>query len=76
MGDIVGTPTAGCNGDIAMIELPIFSFWFTGLVVKNYDGTIHHGKGIPPTYLISPTIEGLVSHRDEVLEKAIECILK
>ncbi|MBS0195279.1 MAG: hypothetical protein JSR77_00820 [Planctomycetes bacterium] len=73
LGEIVGSPTAGTNGNINFIQLPgKFSISFTGMQVIKHDGTPHHGRGIAPTIPAYPTIAGLAAGKDEVLEKAIE----
>jgi hypothetical protein len=73
LGEIVGAPTAGTNGDVAWLHLPAsLSLRWTALRVCKPDGTRHHGVGIPPTVPVSPTLEGMRVGRDEVLEKGIE----
>jgi C-terminal processing protease CtpA/Prc len=73
IGDIVGSPSAGTNGDINPFTLPGgYTVWWTGQKVLKHDGSRHHGVGILPTIYSTPTIKGIREGKDEVLEKAIE----
>jgi Peptidase family S41 len=75
LGEIVGAPTAGTNGDVAWLHLPAgLSLRWTALRVRKPDGTRHHGVGIQPTVAASPTLEGVRAGRDEVLERGIEVV--
>lgn len=75
LGEIVGAPTAGSNGNVTAVKLPGgYSLSFTGMKVLKHDGSRHHGVGIQPTVPVSPTIEGLAKGRDEVLDKAVEVL--
>jgi C-terminal processing protease CtpA/Prc len=77
LGEIVGDPTAGTNGDITSFKLPGgFEMSWTGMKVLKQDGTRHHGVGIHPTVPVHPTAKGLEEGRDEVLEKGLEVIEK
>jgi C-terminal processing protease CtpA/Prc len=73
LGAIVGSPTAGTNGNVNRIYLPgHYTISFTGMQVIKQDGSRHHGVGIQPTVPASRTIAGIAAGRDELLEKAIE----
>ncbi|MBV8252509.1 MAG: hypothetical protein JO154_07865 [Chitinophaga sp.] len=73
LATIIGEPTAGTNGDINMITMPGgYIFTFSGLVVKNHDGSKHHLKGIVPNVPVTPTLAGLAAGKDDVLEKALQ----
>jgi C-terminal processing protease CtpA/Prc len=75
LGEIIGEPTAGTNGNIHWLTLPSgYDFVWTALRVTNYDGSRHHGFGIKPTILVKPTIKGVKEAKDEVLERAIEYV--
>jgi len=77
MGELVGEPTAGTNGDINQIKLPgNFTVTFTGLKVLNQDGSQFHGIGVQPTYPVSPTIQGIAEGRDEILDFAVNLLDK
>jgi C-terminal processing protease CtpA/Prc len=72
LATIVGQPTAGTNGDIDPFSLPGgYYLIFTGMQVRNHDGSRHHLIGIQPDVLVEPTIEGIRNGRDEVLDKAV-----
>lgn len=73
--EIVGSPTAGTNGDVAWLHLPAgYAIRWTAVRVRKHDGSRHHGVGIHPTVPVSPTLEGVRAGRDEVLERAIEVV--
>ena len=75
LAEIVGTPTAGANGNVNSITtLGGFQFQWTGMKVLKHDSSQHHLIGIQPTVTCKPTIEGIKEGRDEVLEKALELI--
>ena len=72
LGEIVGSTTAGTNGNIVTIPLPgKTSITFTGMRVLKHDRSTHHGVGIAPTIPCTPTVEGIRAGRDEVLERAV-----
>jgi C-terminal processing protease CtpA/Prc len=73
LGEIVGGPTAGTNGNVNPFELPGgYRVWWTGMRVLKQDGSQHHGVGILPTVPAAKTIAGVAAGRDEILEKGIE----
>jgi Peptidase family S41 len=75
LGDIVGSATAGTNGNVNLFELPGgYKVRWTGMQVLKHDGSRHHGVGIQPTIPVEPTAQGIADRRDEVLEKAIEAL--
>ncbi len=75
LGEIVGGPTAGTNGDINRFSLPGgYRVIWTGMQVLKQDGSRHHGVGILPTVPASRTLAGVREGRDEVLEKAIALV--
>ena len=70
---IVGSPTAGTNGNVRVISLPGgFEMRFTGIKVVNYDGSPFHTHGVPITVPVTRTIKGAAEERDEVLERAVQ----
>jgi hypothetical protein len=77
LGTIVGSPTAGANGNVAVFGVPGgFTISFTGMRVTGHDGrTPHHLVGVKPDIPLEPTIAGLRAGRDEVLEKALESLI-
>jgi C-terminal processing protease CtpA/Prc len=75
LAEIVGSPTAGTNGDINPFVLPGgYNVWWTGLRVLKQDGSRHHGVGIQPTVPFSRTLKGVIDGRDELLERAVEVV--
>jgi C-terminal processing protease CtpA/Prc len=75
LGEIVGAPTAGTNGNIASIAEPTgCSTVFTGMRVRKHDGTQHHLIGVLPTVPAGRTIAGVAAGRDEVLERALDLV--
>ena len=76
LGTIIGGPTAGTNGNVAMFAVPGgFTVTFTGIRVTGHDGrTPHHLVGIKPDISLSPTIAALRDGRDELLDRAVALI--
>jgi C-terminal processing protease CtpA/Prc len=75
LGEIVGSPTAGTNGNVNSIELPGgYRVRWTGMKVLKHDGSRHHGVGILPTVPASRTLQGIRAGRDEVLERGLEVV--
>lgn len=73
LGEIVGGPTAGTNGNVISLSLPGgYRIPFTGMQVIKHDGSRHHGVGILPTVPCSRTLQGIREGRDELLERAIQ----
>ena len=70
---IIGSQTAGADGDITGIKFPggIYTA-FSGHGVHYPDGRPTQGIGIVPDIKITPTINGIKAGKDEVLERAIE----
>jgi C-terminal processing protease CtpA/Prc len=72
LGAMVGSTTAGTNGNVNRVVLPGgFRFSFTGMRVLKHDGTPLHGAGIHPTIAVEPTLRGVRDGRDEVLDRAV-----
>jgi hypothetical protein len=72
LGEIVGSATAGANGNLVLIAEPSgCTSSFTGVRVTHGDGTRFHGLGVPPTIPVTRTIAGIRDGRDEVLERAL-----
>jgi len=73
LGEIVGGPTAGTNGNVNQIPLPGgYKVTFTGMQVTKQDGSRHHGVGILPTVPVSRTVAGISAGSDELLDRAVE----
>lgn len=77
LGEILGEPTAGTNGNVNSFSLPGgFHVSWTGMKVVKHDGTQHHGIGILPTIPFHRTLKGVRENRDEFVEEAVELIEK
>ncbi len=77
LGEIIGQPTAGCNGEITVYSLlGGYVFGFTGMKVLKHDGSQHHLIGIKPTVQVTYTEEDVLRGRDADLEKALEILRK
>ena len=73
---IIGSTTAGADGDIARITLPGgINTSFSSLGVYYPDGRETQRVGIVPDIEVKPTIKGTIEGRDELLEKAIQIII-
>ncbi len=73
----VGTPTAGANGDVTSFFVPGgFRVNFSGHDVRHADGRQLQRVGLQPHVLVAPTIAGVRSGRDEVLERALAYLKK
>ncbi len=77
LATIVGSPTAGANGNVAMFAVPSgLRLTFTGMRVTGHDGrTPHHLAGVRPDIPLAPTLAGLRSGRDELLDRALALVL-
>jgi C-terminal processing protease CtpA/Prc len=76
LATIVGGTTAGTNGNVTSFNVPSgFSISFTGMKVTRHDGrSAFHLAGVEPNIPVAPTIAGLQSGRDEVLERGLAVI--
>jgi Peptidase family S41 len=76
LGTIIGSPTAGTNGNVAAFVVPGgFSLTFTGMRVTRHDGTTaHHLIGVQPDIALIPTIAAVKAGRDELIERAVAVI--
>jgi hypothetical protein len=69
---VVGTATAGADGDVSRIALPGgIRTLFSGLSVFYPDGRPTQRVGIVPDVVVAPTIAGVQRGVDEVLERAL-----
>jgi C-terminal processing protease CtpA/Prc len=75
LGDIVGGPTAGTNGNVNPFKLPGgYTVSWTGMKVLKHDGSQHHGIGIQPTVPASRTRKGVTEGKDELLLRGLEVV--
>jgi len=72
---IIGSQTAGADGDVSEIFLPGgLRTFISGIGIYYPDGRETQRIGIVPDIEVKPTIKGIREGRDELLEKAIEII--
>ncbi len=75
IAEIVGSTTAGTNGNINYVYLPGgYSLGFTGMRVLKHDGSQHHGVGIHATIPVSRTRKAIAEGRDELLVRGVEVV--
>lgn len=75
LATIVGQPTAGANGNVNNFSIPGgISITFTGMKVKQQDGSQLQGMGIQPDVFIAETQRAIKEGRDEYIEKALELL--
>ena len=69
---VVGSTTQGADGNVTTLPLPGgLSSRFSGLGVFYPDGSPTQRIGIVPDVVVTPTIDGIRTGRDEVLEAAL-----
>jgi hypothetical protein len=75
LGTLVGTTTAGANGDIVRFDTlaGFFAIW-SGMRVTRHDGSPFHRGGVQPQVEVHRTIDGLRAGRDEVLEAGLHVV--
>jgi C-terminal processing protease CtpA/Prc len=74
---IMGSTTAGADGNVSSITLPGgLRTMISGIGVYYPDGKETQRVGIVPDIEVHPTINGIKNGKDELLEKAVEFILK
>jgi C-terminal processing protease CtpA/Prc len=75
LGEIVGGPTAGTNGNVNPFKLPGgYMVAWTGMKVLKHDGSQHHGIGILPTVPASRTRKGVAEGKDEILLRGLAVV--
>lgn len=75
LGEIIGSPTAGANGNINPFQLAGgYRVVYTGMRVVNHDDSQHHVLGVKPTIPMEPTIQAIRDGKDELLDKALEIL--
>ncbi|MGY3791352.1 S41 family peptidase [Aquimarina sp. 433] len=74
---VIGSTTAGADGNVSSIFLPGgLKTMISGIGILYPDGKETQRIGIVPDIEVKPTIKGIRAGKDELLEKAIEVILK
>jgi len=75
LGEIVGEPSAGANGNRVSFSLPGgYATSWTGLYVTKFDGSPLFGVGVTPTIPFNRTIAGVAAGRDELFEQALDVV--
>ena len=75
IGRIVGSPSAGANGNVANLTLPGgYAISWTSLRTLNQDGSRHHILGVQPDVPVERTLAGVRAGRDEVLERGVALV--
>ena len=75
LGDIVGEPSAGANGNNTLFPLPGgYAVTWTAMRVTNRDGSQHHLVGVRPTIAVHRTLAGVRAGRDELLDRALAVV--
>jgi C-terminal processing protease CtpA/Prc len=73
---VIGSTTAGADGDVAAIPLPGgLKTMMSGVGIFYPDRRPTQRVGIVPDIRVNPTLEGIRAGRDEVLERALKVIL-
>jgi len=74
---VIGSTTAAADGNVSPFYLPGgIRTMISGIGIYSPDGTETQRVGIIPDIEIKPSLEGIQQGRDELVEKAIEIILK
>lgn len=72
---VIGSTTAGADGNVSEIVLPGgITTWISGVGILYPDGTETQRQGIKINIQIKPTIYGIKTGKDELLEKAKQII--
>ncbi|MFF2450765.1 S41 family peptidase [Neobacillus sp. NPDC058068] len=75
LGQIIGHPTAGADGEIQNYSIPgNLNGTMTGMVVLNADRSQTHTIGILPDVEVKRTLEGVSKGKDEYIEAALKLI--
>ncbi len=74
---IIGSTTAGADGNVSTILLPSeLRTSFSGIGVNYPNSEETQRIGIIPDIEVKPTIAGIKAGKDELLEKAMDIIIK
>jgi C-terminal processing protease CtpA/Prc len=75
--EFIGTPSAGANGDVTNFVVPGgVTISFSGHDVRHANGGKLQRLGLQPAVTVAPSVKGIRTGHDEVLEKAIEYVSK
>lgn len=71
----IGRPTAGANGNVSTLTLPLGgALDYTAVDFKFADGTRVQRRGIVPEIVVPRTIEAEIAGKDEILNAALKYI--
>jgi C-terminal processing protease CtpA/Prc len=72
---VIGSTTAGADGNVSALSLPggIYTA-FSGISILYPDGRETQRTGIIPDIIVRPSIDGIKSNTDDLVEKAVELI--
>lgn len=77
LATFVGETSAGTNGNPTIVDLPgEFTLRFTAMRVPFPDGSALQGRGIVPDVVVHPTLDGIRTGRDEILQAGIDVARK
>ncbi|MCP5050849.1 MAG: hypothetical protein GY940_27035 [bacterium] len=72
---VIGSQTSGADGNATYVFLPGYAYaYFTNLGVYYPDGSPTQRIGIVPDINVRPTVTGIQTGQDEVLQRAIDFI--
>jgi len=72
---VIGSTTSGADGNICNITLPGgINTYMSGIGVLYPDGTESQRCGVRIDYVVKPTINGIKTFHDELLERAVKLI--
>ncbi|MGL6129041.1 Peptidase family S41 [Chryseobacterium ureilyticum] len=70
---LIGRPTGGVNGNINRRPLlNTMGYSFTGMKVRNPDGSLFHTIGVQPDIVVEDNLEDIKNGKDTFIEKAID----
>ncbi|UII27192.1 hypothetical protein LVD15_01845 [Fulvivirga maritima] len=72
IGKVIGTNSAGTNGDIIFFKVSKYTLGYTGIKVLPRYGADYKGITIPPDIYVPATLEGVRKGEDEILQAAIQ----
>jgi hypothetical protein len=75
LGALVGSHTAGTDGDFVGLKLPGgYTVTWTGMRATKLDGSQLMHVGVLTTVRVERTIRGVIAGRDEVLERGVQVL--
>jgi C-terminal processing protease CtpA/Prc len=74
--EFIGSPTAGANSMLTNFAVPGgIVIWFSGQDIRHANGGKLQRLGLQPSVNAAPTLTGIRTGKDEVLEKALDYLL-